>query len=204
MLREVCVGLSRPLTTHAVQWAADGAVHFASLHCSLMALSLCLNLFLTHSVKPELGPTAQAIERTEGSIVWPIHLILFPKSLYCADQVWFSRLLVGCLRLHRYIRRKTCVGDVSTTRVRGRKKRPNAEKNNRLIGWVYKRLNVQKSAWWDTFRGNINRTSFKCYTVLSSRLDHQTPSSPQSPRLLHIIWVCEIWLITNELEICCT
>lgn len=52
-------------------------------------------------------------ERTEGNIVCPIHLILFPKSLYWTDQARFSRLLVGCLLLPRCIRRKTRVGDVS-------------------------------------------------------------------------------------------
>lgn len=90
-----------------------------------MALSLCLSFFLshsnpwthTHTPKAWTWPHSSGYrERTESGIVGPIRLILFPKSLYWADQAWFSRLL-GCLFLHRCIRRKTCVGDVRATRV---------------------------------------------------------------------------------------
>lgn len=53
-------------------------------------------------------PTAQAIGREQrGALFAPIHLILFLKSLYWADQARFSRLVVGCL--HRCIRgKKVC------------------------------------------------------------------------------------------------
>lgn len=107
-----------------------GELHILLCSSSLYCKWLCASasFFLTqsyehtHAPKTRTWPHSSGYrEKTESSIVGPIHLILFPKSLYWADQARFSRLVVGCLLLHRCIRRKTCVVDVSATRVKERR-----------------------------------------------------------------------------------
>lgn len=128
-----------------------------------------LSFFLSRSVKPELGPTAQAIERTQSSIVGPIHLILLPKSLYYADEAWFSRLLVGCLRLHRCIRRKTCVGDVNDSQVRDGKMA-----NFQITDWLDESMYIKPPGETCKEETSTGLQSFE----RPSRLDH--PAAPKA------------------------